>query len=247
MIARHASEKTKIPEVIYEDNQILVAHKLPGVLSQADGSQNPDMLTLLKNDLKIRYNKPGDVFLGLVHRLDQPVGGLMVFARTSKAASRLSAQVREHQLEKIYLAVLSGYLEPKKGCMQDFLLKDPSTRNVRIAHEGQGQPAWLDYQVLEERQDLKQSLVAIRLGTGRGHQIRVQLAARKCPIVGDRRYGPPDFYGIKSADMALLACCLGFYHPVGKQWLQFSLPFPDSLPWTSFIAPDIQELPLLFT
>ncbi len=223
------------PVIIFEDNHVIVAVKPPGVLSQADGGPSADMLTLLKDDIKIRFNKPGEVYLGLLHRLDQPVGGLMVFARTSKAAARLSAQIREHQLAKTYLAVVQGLPEPDQGLLEDSLHKDPATRLVAVVAAGQGQDAILTYKVLARRADLGLSLLAIRLQTGRSHQIRVQLASRGWPIVGDRRYGA-DKHERQTGEnnIALFAWQLGFFHPVSKAWLEFSAPPPDGRPWNAF-------------
>lgn len=236
-----------VPEIIYEDNHLLVVRKEPGVLSQADSTTAPDLLTILKNYLKTSCNKPGAVYLGLVHRLDQPVGGLMVFARTSKAASRLSAQIRDHDMAKYYLAVVDGCPDTARGTLQDSLLQDPVTRQVTVVPQDQGQLAWLDYCVLESLPALNRSLLAIRLGSGRGHQIRVQLAAHGWPIVGDRRYAGRNRRTRSKADIALFACSLGFHHPVGKQWLSFSIPPPPQAPWNDFQQPDLDRLPLLFS
>jgi len=234
------------PEIVYEDNHLIVAVKKPGVLSQADSSDSPDMLTLLKQDIKIRYNKPGDVFLGLVHRLDQPVGGLMVFARTSKAASRLSQQVRDHQFAKIYLAVIQGRPVHDRGTLQDDLLQDTATRQVRVVQAGSGQAASLDYQVVSQRPELNLALLAIRLHTGRGHQIRVQLASRGWPIVNDFRYGS-GAGNHRRADIALLAAGLGFLHPVSRQWMQFTASPPQEEPWTAFPEVDFSDVFKYFT
>lgn len=222
---------TNVPKIVFEDNQILVAIKPPGILSQADGGPAEDMLTLLKDDIKIRFQKPGAVYLGLLHRLDQPVGGLMVFARTSKAASRISAQIREHQLVKTYLAVVRGQPLHPQDDLQDYLLKDPVSRNVNVVSASQGQDARLSYQVLQSRPDLDLSLLSIQLKTGRSHQIRVQLASRGWPIVGDQRYGPKSG---ERLDIALFAGCLGFEHPVSKQWVEFAAQPPNVYPWNLF-------------
>jgi 23S rRNA pseudouridine1911/1915/1917 synthase len=252
-------DPSALPQILYLDNQILAAIKPPGVLSQADGSQHPDMLTLLKADLKIRLNKPGDVFLGLLHRLDQPVGGVMLFARTSKAASRLSAQIREHRWQKYYLAIVEGCPEPAIGRLSDTISKDRRSNRSVVVDKGEGQAAWLEYRRLEYRADLNRSLVAIRLGTGRGHQIRLQLASRGWPIVGDRRYNPTFAAGAagklpgaahqpgrQPADPALYACLLGCFHPVSGAWLLFGAKPPDEPPWSDFSVTDVQKLPSLF-
>jgi 23S rRNA pseudouridine1911/1915/1917 synthase len=230
------------PRILLLDNQILVVLKPPGVLSQADGQDMPDMLTILKDELKVRFNKPGRVFLGLVHRLDQPVGGVMIFARTSKSASRLSDQIRRHQMAKYYLTVVHGRPTPLAGRLVDQLIKDETANRVRIAGEGEGRAAWLDYQVLETRGEPDSSLIAIRLGTGRAHQIRVQLAARGWPIFGDRKYNP----GGREADLALFACCLGFFHPVSREWLTVAALPPAAHPWTLFQPVDVESVPQLF-
>ena len=228
------------PQIVFEDNHIIVAIKQPGILSQADGGPAADMLTLLKQDIKIRYNKPGDVFLGLLHRLDQPVGGLMVFARTSKAASRLSAQIREQKLAKTYLAVVRGKPEPPQGELNDNLLQDPITRSVRVVADHQGQTASLMYKVLEHQPGLGFSLLAIRLITGRGHQIRVQLASRGWPIINDQRYGPAVKLNGQNTDIALFAAGLGFSHPISREWMEFSAVPPDQMPWTTFEPASLQ-------
>lgn len=234
------------PHILFEDNHLVVAVKLPGILSQADGSASLDMLTLIRRDLKIRYNKPGEVFLGLLHRLDQPVGGLMVFARTSKAAARMSQQIREHRLAKLYLAVVRGLPAPDQGSLADQLEKDPATRNVRVVKDGSGQSARLDYRVLSHQQDLDLSLVAIRLETGRSHQIRVQLASRGWPIVNDFRYGAAAGNKRGVADIALFAAGLGFSHPISREWMQFSAPPPAQAPWNVFDPGDFKDVFAMF-
>lgn len=243
-----ATRPDNLPQILYEDNHVLVAVKKPGMLAQSDGSQTPDMLTLLKEDLRQRYQKPGRVFLGLVHRLDQPVGGVMVFARTSKAAGRLSAQIREHRFEKYYLAVVHGCPEPPGGQLADYLEKDAARNIVRVVPASQGKKAWLSY-VRMETDATGLSLLAIRLGTGRPHQIRVQLASRGWPIVGDRRYGTGDT-GLsdgKLSDPALFACALGFCHPTRADPLFFSAAPPDEPPWNRFRPFDLQTIQSLFT
>lgn len=227
-------------EIIYEDNHVLVVKKPAGILSQADDTGNPDLLSLLKADIKLRYQKPGAVFLGLVHRLDQPVAGLMVFARTSKAAARLSEQVRSHQLGKHYLAVVSGCPVPASGHLEDDLEKDRQANRVRVVETGRGQPAYLDYEVIASDPGRNCSLVRITLGTGRSHQIRVQFASRGWPLLGDQRYGPDSRDDKQKSkvrmDLALFAYRLSFKHPTRDEFLDFSILPPDGPPWSYFRA-----------
>lgn len=216
--------ETTIP-VLYEDNHLLVVVKPPGAPSQEDQTRDPDMLTLLKADLKRRHNKPGNVFLGLVHRLDRPVGGVMVFAKTSKAASRLSAQIRDRSFEKIYLARVHGCPEPREGVLDHFLVKDQKTNKVHIAQANDpgAKQARLTYRVEQTVDDI--SRVRIDLHTGRPHQIRVQMASIGCPLVGDQKYG--DVSRDKPGDsIALWSYEIRCKHPTRDEQLCFSAPAP---------------------
>ena len=163
-------------KVIYEDNHIIVVEKTPNIPSQADKTGDIDMLTIVKDYIKEKYNKPGNVYLGLVHRLDRPVGGIMVFAKTSKAASRLSNQVREKVFKKKYLAVVDGKIEKQKGTLEDYLYKDERNNISKVVNEDKknAKSAKLDYEVLKYNEVKNLSLVEINLHTGRHHQIRVQ-------------------------------------------------------------------------
>lgn len=218
-------------EILYEDNHLLVAVKPPNIPVQGDITGAPDLLTLLKEDIKIRYNKPGNVFLGLVHRLDRPVGGAIVFARTSKAASRLSEQIRNHQMEKIYLCVVQGCPGPLKGRLTDTLLKDRENNVVSVVEEGTpgAKKAILDYEVLKSFQGL--SLVKVSLVTGRSHQIRVQMSNNKTPLVGDNKYG---YRGDTRHNLALWSHQIGINHPITKERMLFTSSPPDQYPWTLF-------------
>ena len=198
-------------KVFYEDNHLIVVEKKANVLSQADSTNDIDMLTIVKQYIKKKYNKPGNVYLGLVHRLDRPVGGLMVFARTSKAASRLSEQVRTHEFKKTYLAVINGKLEKKKDTFKDYL-KKLDNGNTIITNKEDGKFSELDYEVLEYNEKNNQTLVKINLKTGRHHQIRVQFASRGYPLCGDQRYGKKDY-----TQIALYAYKLEFFHPITKE------------------------------
>ena len=164
-------------KVLFEDNHIIVVEKKPNIPSQADKTGDEDMLTMVKQYIKERYNKPGNVYLGLVHRLDRPVGGIMIFAKTSKAASRLSNQVREKVFKKKYLAVVDGKIMQKQGTLEDYLYKDERNNTSKVVHKDKkhAKLAKLDYQVLKYNEVKDLSLLEINLHTGRHHQIRVQL------------------------------------------------------------------------
>lgn len=207
-------------KVIYEDNHIIVVEKQPNIPSQADKTEDIDMITIIKNYLKIKYNKPGNVYLGLVHRLDRPVGGVMVFAKTSKAASRLSNQVREKVFKKKYLAVVDGKVEPKKGILEDYLYKDERNNISRVVNKEKknSKYAKLDYEVLHYNNVKDLTLLKINLYTGRHHQIRVQLANFGHSIFGDNKYGSRG----KGKQIALWAYQLEIEHPVTKEKLFFS-------------------------
>lgn len=212
--------------VIYEDNHLLVVEKKPNILVQADNTNDLDLLTILKNYLKEKYNKPGNVYLGLVHRLDRPVGGIMVFAKTSKAASRLSEQVRTHQIKKEYTAVLCG--KTRTGAtLKDYLLKDSKTNIVKV--DKNGKYAELDYKLIKYCDNL--SLVRIDLKTGRSHQIRVQFSSRNLALWGDQRYNKAAKAG---QQIALYATGLSFYHPITKELLSFKIDVPNNYPWNLF-------------
>ena len=166
--------------VIYEDNHIIVVEKMPNIPSQQDKTGDTDMLTLVKKYIKEKYNKPGEVYLGLVHRLDRPVGGVMVFARTSKAAARLSEQVRNKVFKKEYLTIVDGKLEEEKGTLEDYLVKNERTNlsKVTTKENKNAKLAKLEYETIKYDEGLDLSVLKIKLHTGRHHQIRVQLSSR---------------------------------------------------------------------
>ena len=213
--------------IIYEDNHLLVVEKPINVPVQADKSGDEDLLTMLKKYLKEKYNKPGEVYLGLVHRLDRPVGGVMVFAKTSKAASRLSKQVQKHEFKKIYMAVIEGKVS-ESGTFKDKLKKDEKTNITRVSEDGK--EAELSYNLIGFVNNL--SLVRISLKTGRSHQIRVQFASRKIPLYGDQKYNSN---AVKD-QIALFASKLEFKHPITKEVMSFELPLPERYPFTLFKA-----------
>ena len=217
-------------KVLYEDNHLIVAIKPAGVLSQSDGSNAPDMLTILKAYIKDKYQKPGEVYLGLVHRLDRPVSGVMVFARTSKAASRLSEQIRTRRVEKIYRCVVNGVLEGE-GRLDNFISKDEASNTVTVSDvEKPGfKASYLDYRALASKDGM--TLAEVKLGTGRSHQIRAQMAHAGHPLLGDQKYGKKDE---RTKDIALEAYKLSFEHPVKREFITFEAPIPESYPWSLF-------------
>lgn len=207
--------------VIYEDNHIIVVEKPVNVPSQGDKTGDIDMLSLIKKYIKEKYNKPGEVYLGLIHRLDRPVGGIMVFAKTSKAAARLSEQVRTKQFEKRYLVVVDGKFEKNKGELEDYLLKNERLNTSKVVKEGtkNSKIAKLDYEVLKYQEDINLSVLKIHLHTGRHHQIRVQLSNRNHSIYGDQKYGTRG----KGKQIALWAYELSIFHPITKEKMTFSV------------------------
>lgn len=212
--------------VIYEDNHLLVVEKPINIPVQADESKDNDLLTILKNYVKSKYNKPGNVYLGLVHRLDRPVSGIMVFAKTSKAASRLSEQIRNKDFDKKYVAIVMNDIE-SNGTLKDKLLKDEKTNIVSI--NSNGKEAILHYRKIAFINNM--SLVDIDLETGRSHQIRVQFSHHGNPLYGDQKYNHNSKVG---EQIALFAYSLSFNHPINNEKLSFTLPLPKTNPWTLF-------------
>ena len=215
--------------VIYEDNHIIVVEKPVNIPSQADNTGDKDMITMVKEYLKEKYNKTGNVYVGLVHRLDRPVGGIMVFAKTSKAASRLSESIRTNSFHKTYLAVVNGHLED--DVLEDYLYKNETLNTTTVVNKDKhgAKFAKLSYKVLKEIENL--SLVEIALETGRHHQIRVQFASRGHSLYGDQKYGK----GPKNTQIALWAYKLEFKHPVKDEIMKFECnPKPIGI-WSNFI------------
>lgn len=221
-------------EILFEDNHIIVVSKPQGIASQPDETGDKDMLTRVKEYIKDKYNKPGEAFVGLVHRLDRPTGGAMVFAKTSKAASRLSEQMKNGEFDKTYLAVVCGRPRETKGKIVSWLKKDEKTNMAQIVPQTTmgAKRAELDYEVLEYNNETNHSLVKVKLYSGRGHQIRVQMKSIKCPIFGDQKYGGE---GMPKVMLNLFATELAFLHPVSKQKLIFRVYPPENqVAWNEF-------------
>lgn len=219
-------------DIVYEDNHLLVVIKPQNMPSQKDSSNDLDLLTECKNYLKEKYNKSGEAYCGLVHRLDRPTGGLMVFAKTSKCAERLSKQIRDGELQKEYLAVVVGKPKYEKNHLVNFLKKDEKTNTVSVVPELEtgAKRAEMIYTLLDNTEKL--SLVNCKLLTGRSHQIRVQMATIGCPVFGDVRYKGDIVSGW---NLALWSYKLSFEHPVSKKTMNFvCYPPLDEMPWKYF-------------
>ncbi|NIK77681.1 23S rRNA pseudouridine1911/1915/1917 synthase [Paenibacillus castaneae] len=216
--------------ILYEDNHVLAVVKPPGILSQEDETGDPDMLSLLKQDLKERYNKPGNVFLGLVHRLDRMVGGVMVFAKTSKAASRLSESVRNRDFGKTYVCVVQGTPAKQQARLTHYIRKDSKQNQVTVFNKPtpEAKEAILEYEIVAASE--RCSLIAIRLHTGRPHQIRAQMAHIGCPLVGDLKYGSRPTSNIDS--IALWSTSVSAPHPVTKETMSFHSIPSGSVAWS---------------
>lgn len=218
--------------ILYEDNHLIVVNKRPGVLVQGDETGDRPLSELVKDYLREKYRKPGNVFTGVVHRIDRPVSGVVVLAKTSKALSRMNALFRENKVKKVYWALVSRRPPSERGTLVHWLVKD-ETRNVTKAfakETGQGLRAELSYELAGYAQDL--FLLRVYPLTGRSHQIRAQLAAMQCPIVGDLKYGAQQAMADKS--ICLHARHLTFEHPVLKMPFTVSAPAPTHSYWHPF-------------
>ena len=216
--------------IIYEDNHLIVVHKPANIASCPDSSKDLDLFTQIKDYLKVKYQKPGNVYLGLVHRLDRPVEGIMVYAKTSKAAERLSKQINDKTFIKTYYAVVTG--TPKnKDTFNDYLIKNEKNNTSYVTTKDKGKLATLSYELIKTKDNL--SLVKINLLTGRHHQIRVQFSERNYPLYGDHKYNK-QFINDTKENIALIAKELSFYHPTTKELLYFEIPLPKKYPYTLF-------------
>lgn len=215
--------------ILYEDNHLLVVEKPRNMLVQADRTGDDDLLTILKEDIKVRHNKPGNVYLALVHRLDRPVGGVMVFAKTSKAASRLSDVIRRQALERKYYAVVRGTPEQRRATLTHYLRKDNRRNIVHTvsANHKQGKKSILKYETMAKSDGL--SLLSVQLQTGRAHQIRVQLSASGTPLYGDQKYGQN--VNKPGQQIALWAHAIRFKHPTKDEFVTVECSPPEEHPW----------------
>ncbi len=227
------------PKILFEDNHLLVAVKPAGVLSQSDMTGSPDMLTILKKYLVEKYHKPGQAYLGLLHRLDRPVRGIMVFAKTGKCASRISEQIRNRTVKKKYRAIVYGAFDEEKGQVRSYLFKNSRTNLTEVFETKEKAPkeakeCFLEYEVLGQGRiaGVPVSLLSVDLHTGRSHQIRAQLSSIGHSIVGDRKYGkgPNRFSG----DILLESYHLELDHPVSHERMVFEIPLAEEEPWNQF-------------
>ncbi len=209
------------PDVLYEDNHVIAVYKSAGVLTQGDKSKDPCLMDEVKKYLKEKYKKSGNVFLGLVHRLDRPVSGVVLFAKTSKGASRLSEQFRNHTVEKTYHALVVG--KPDAKTLVNYITKDKTKKRSDI-HAEWGQRAELEYKVVASYGAY--SLVRILLKTGRFHQIRAQFSFAGFPIVGDMKYGAP--FALPDKSIALCATSIAFTLPTRDERKTVSIPIPNT-------------------
>lgn len=218
-------------EVLYEDNHLLAVNKPAMLPTMGVAAGKPSLLDVAKDYIKKKYNKPGQVYLGVVSRLDAPVTGVLLIARTSKAASRLSEQFRSRQVEKIYHAIVEGRPVPREAQLEHWLRKDERHRKMHVTMKDleQAQQARLRYRVLRELAgDL--AMLEVQLDTGRKHQIRVQLSAIGHPILGDRKYRGSATFGV---GIALHSHLLRFEHPVRKEAVELTAPKPPS--WKPYL------------
>ncbi len=218
--------------VLYEDNHLVVVYKPAGLIMQRDHKNKANLLDLVKWWIKTRHNKPGNAFAGMVQRLDGPVAGVVVVARTSKGASRLSAQIRAGTVKKRYLAVVEGRPPHDGGRIENDLVRHGRYSRIAMASDSKGQYSSLTYRRVASCRET--SLMEIDLETGRRHQIRVQLSGIGCPIVGDVAYGAA--HAMAHGRIALLARRIDFDHPTRQARMRFEAPLPEGWPW-----PDTQE------
>jgi len=227
------------PEILYEDNHIIVVNKPAGMLSQGDASGDDSLLDILKLYVKEKYNKEGEAFVGLVHRLDMPVSGVMVFARTSKAARRLHSEIISGNMQKFYLAVLEKEMpdDNRWHRLENFLIRERDITKVAVKENRDTQKADLNYRTILSSNGF--SLVLIKLGTGRKHQIRAQFSAINAPVAGDKKYGSVNEF---KNSISLSSVYLSFSHPTLKERMNFYSPPPGEFSkFINFNSENIKE------
>jgi 23S rRNA pseudouridine1911/1915/1917 synthase len=219
-------------DVLFEDNHIIIIQKTAGIPTQGDETGDLSLFEMVQQYIKVKYNKPGDVYLGLVHRVDRPVSGLVMFAKTSKAASRLSEMFREHTIEKTYLAIVANQPPKEEDTLTNYIWKDKEANRAYCYNKEKkgSKKAVLDYKQLQ--QVGKEYLLEVKPHTGRSHQIRAQLANMGCPIVGDIKYGSKA--NVEDRSICLLARRLKFIHPVKKTPLEIVSRTPEGRFWQKF-------------
>jgi 23S rRNA pseudouridine1911/1915/1917 synthase len=217
-------------QVLYEDNHLIAVLKPAGILVQGDRSGDPSLMDMTKEYIRRKYGKPGRVFLGLVHRLDRPVSGVVLFARTSKAAARLSEQWRSRRVKKVYWALVHGIMNPSEGTITSYLVRGPERTTSAGKTDPGAREAVLTYRTRHAAGAF--SLVEVVLHTGRKHQIRAQLASKGCPIVGDTRYGASPLRREKG--IGLFARSLSVQHPTTGNALSLEAPPPA---WAAAFLP----------
>ncbi|MRR20582.1 RluA family pseudouridine synthase [bacterium] len=224
--------KKDIPAILYEDNHIIIVNKRSSDLVQGDGTGDEPLDDIVRSYIKEKYNKPGDVFLGVVHRLDRPVSGCVVYARTSKALSRLSELFRTREVRKTYWAIVSERPPSEEGSLSNYLKKNETQNKSYVyATEVKGSKlAELSYRVLARSE--KYYLIEVDLQTGRHHQIRAQLAAAGCPIRGDLKYGSKR--SNEGGGISLHSRRVSFVHPVKNEKISVEAPLPDDRIWKLF-------------
>jgi len=223
---------TITPKVLFEDNHLIIVSKPAGYLSQGDSTRDMDMIKIVKAYIKKKYDKPGEVFLGLPHRLDRPVSGTLVFCRTSKALTRMAKLFQAREVEKIYHAIVTERPMHVTGKLVSHIKKNPKkNKAITSAKAFTGsKKAILSYTQLAQIKDY--SLLEIKLETGRSHQIRAQLNEHKMPILGDLKYKPQKPLHDKS--IALHAYSLSFIHPVKKEPIRITAKYPKTEWWGEF-------------
>lgn len=217
--------------ILYEDNHLISFNKPAGLLVQGDRTGDPTLFNIAKAYLAQRYSKTGNVYLGLLHRIDRPASGVVLFAKTSKAAKRMCNMLKTHQIRKRYWAVVHGAPSPPCGELRDYVIRHGTHSFVSKESNLHARLATLTYKIFNSATEL--TLVEINLETGRHHQIRVQFASRGYPIIGDKKYGSK--FTISGGRIALLARCLDFIHPVSLKQVIIEAPVPTDWPWIEVV------------